>query len=186
MQPPDPSPEVGAARRAPDLQCARPPIVPGALLPMSRAAAVWSLCLSLAYTNAVAFYGEGRQQPPPPGGTNSYELGPDSQVQAGVPRGRVTQVLVDEQDLSRHGPRLLGVRTRTVRSGRARLRHGVPGRCGLRKGGWGVARACGLRQSHLQKGHASHDRHLHQPRRGAAPVGRGAPAVQPQRRVPTV
>ena len=58
---------------------------------MSRAVAVSSLCLSLAWAGAVAIHGAGPPQSATAAGTNNYVLGPDSQVQAGVPRGIVTQ-----------------------------------------------------------------------------------------------
>ena len=57
---------------------------------MSRAVAV-SFSVCLAFAGAVALHGAGSQQPAAPAGTNDYVLGPDSQVQAGVPRGTVTQ-----------------------------------------------------------------------------------------------
>ena len=58
---------------------------------MSRAGAVSCLCLSLAFAGAVLPRGAGGQQPAGPVGTNTYVLGPDSQVQPGVPQGKVTQ-----------------------------------------------------------------------------------------------
>jgi gluconolactonase len=58
---------------------------------MSCAVPMFFLCLSLAFAGAVAVHGAGGQQTAAAPGTNDYALGPDSQVQAGVPRGTVTQ-----------------------------------------------------------------------------------------------
>ena len=51
------------------------------------------------------------------------------------------------------------------------------------KAGRRLARAGGLRQPDPQEGDAGHDRHLHQPGRGAGAERRGAAAVQPQLRI---
>jgi gluconolactonase len=59
---------------------------------MSRAVAAPCVCVLLACTGAaVALHGSGRQQSAAPAGTNNYVLGPDSEVQPGVPHGTVTQ-----------------------------------------------------------------------------------------------
>ena len=58
---------------------------------MSRAVALSLLCLSLASARSVAAPRRGRATARCARGTNNYVLGPDSQVQPGVPRGTVTQ-----------------------------------------------------------------------------------------------
>ena len=117
-----------------------PSILPGALLPMFRAVPTCFLCLSVAFAGAVA-HGAGEQQPAGPPGTNNYALGPDSQLQAGVPRGTVTQ----HSWTSRIYPGTVRdywvYVPGAVRSGHARLRDGVPGRRRVREGRRGVARA---------------------------------------------
>jgi gluconolactonase len=58
---------------------------------MSRAVAASCLCISFACAAGVALHGAARQQPAVPTGTHTYVLGPDSEVQSGVPHGTVTQ-----------------------------------------------------------------------------------------------
>jgi len=58
---------------------------------MSRAIASLYLGVALACAAGIGLESAAPQQPAPPATTNNYVLGPDSQVQPGVPQGRVTQ-----------------------------------------------------------------------------------------------
>ena len=57
---------------------------------MSRVVAL-SCSLSLACVGMVVVHGANQQTAPTAPATNNYALGPDSQVQPGVPQGKVTQ-----------------------------------------------------------------------------------------------
>jgi gluconolactonase len=58
---------------------------------MVPASVLSSLALSISFAAAVVIHGSGRQQAAPPPARQEHVLGPDSQVQPGVPQGRVTQ-----------------------------------------------------------------------------------------------
>ena len=58
---------------------------------MCRAVAAPCVCVLLACAGAVAVPGARRQQSAAPAGTDNYVLGPDSEVQPGVPHGTVTR-----------------------------------------------------------------------------------------------
>ena len=83
------------------------------------------------------------------------------------------QAHLDEQDLPRHGARLLGLRPGPVRRQEAGLRHGLSGRRRLRQSQGPVPRADRLRQSHPQEGDAGDDRHLHQSGQRSRPSDNG-------------
>ena len=117
-------------------------------------------------------------------GANNYVLGPDSQLQPGVPQGTVTQYSWASK-----------IYPGTVRdywvyvpaqydAADAGLRDGLPGR--RRDTSSRTARgACPVVFDNLiaQEGDAGHDRRLHQPGRGAGADRRRAAALQPQLRV---
>ena len=93
------------------------------------------------------------------------------------PQGRGHQVhLRQEQDLSRHGARLLGLRAAAVRPGQA----GLPARQSGRRP---VQRAGRLRRTDPQEGNAGHDRRLRHARPGQGRLATGARPLQPQLRV---
>ena len=122
----------------------------------------------------------------PASAADDYAYGADSLPQSGVPKGKVTQFRVEqEQGLRRHGPRLLGLRAGAVRRQDAGLRDGLPGRRQLRQREGPVPRADRVRQPDPQEGNAGDDRHLHQPRR-RSPQQQGRAASrgsEPQLRV---
>ena len=98
--------------------------------------------------------------------------------------GHGHQVHMDQQDLSRHGPRLLGLRPGAVQAREARLRDGVPGRAGVRQRRGRLAHADRLRQPDPEGRDAGHHRHLHQSRRAAGARSReAAEPLQPQLRI---
>ena len=102
---------------------------------------------------------------------------------AGRAQGRGHEVLVDQHDLSRHRPRLLGLRAEAVRPRQAgRVMVFQDGAAYIKEDG-NCARPHRLRQPHPQGRDAGHGRHLHQPGRGAGPVRERAAPVQPQLRV---
>ncbi len=92
-------------------------------------------------------------------------------------QGRGDQVhLRPEQDLPRHGARLLGLCAQAVRPGPAGVRVRQPGRRAVQRPGR-------LRHPHPQEGNAGRHRRLCPARTGGGPVGQGAGPLQPQLRV---
>ena len=61
---------------------------------------------------------------------------------------------MEEQDLPRHDPRLLGLCSAAIRRGPSGLRHGVSGRPCLRQRAWRLPSADRVRQSDSQEGNA--------------------------------